>query len=208
MIVLSHRGYWKIPSEKNTEVAFRRSFDFGFGTETDIRDCCGELVISHDMPTGNEMTLEKFLGLLAERSFPLALNIKGDGLSHTLKDIMSRKEILNWFVFDTSIPDMRAYLDAWIPVFTRMSEVESEPVWIDRAEGVWLDSFSRTWFDLNLVEELLERQKKRVCVVSSELHGRDPVPLWRMLRDVAYHPNIMICTDQPEGAGRYFGEQP
>lgn len=49
MIVLSHRGYWKNSLEKNKFVAFERSFSMGFGTETDIRDFNGELVISHDI---------------------------------------------------------------------------------------------------------------------------------------------------------------
>ena len=50
MIVLSHRGYWKTPAEKNTAAAFRRSFDLGFGTETDVRDRGGELVIATTRP--------------------------------------------------------------------------------------------------------------------------------------------------------------
>ena len=57
MIVLSHRGYWKTAVEKNTPTAFKRSFELGFGTETDVRDRNGELVISHDMPNGSEITL-------------------------------------------------------------------------------------------------------------------------------------------------------
>ena len=71
MIILSHRGYWKKPDEKNLEVAFRRSFDLGYGTETDIRDCAGKILISHDMPKGDEMTFEHFLGLVASRPCPL-----------------------------------------------------------------------------------------------------------------------------------------
>ena len=50
MIIISHRGYWIQPAEKNTEEAFSRSFERGMGTETDVRDHRGELVISHDMP--------------------------------------------------------------------------------------------------------------------------------------------------------------
>ena len=38
MQVISHRGYWKAASEKNTQTAFKRSFSLGYGTETDVRD--------------------------------------------------------------------------------------------------------------------------------------------------------------------------
>ena len=53
MIILSHRGYWKDVNEKNQQVSFERSFSLGFGTETDIRDYKGELVISHDIADEN-----------------------------------------------------------------------------------------------------------------------------------------------------------
>ena len=61
MKILSHRGYWKAPIEKNTREAFVRSFALGFGTETDIRDYMGELVISHDIPRGGEINFDAFL---------------------------------------------------------------------------------------------------------------------------------------------------
>ena len=47
---------------------------------------------------------------------------------------------------------------------------------------------------------------KRVCVVSSELHGRDPTAAWQVLRPLAGHPNLMLCTDVPEKAQAYFKE--
>ena len=82
MRILSHRGFWLEPAEKNTMAAFRRSFELGFGTETDIRDSAGKLVISHDIPAGSEPTLVDVLDLMRATGCtgPLALNIKADGL--------------------------------------------------------------------------------------------------------------------------------
>ena len=92
MKIISHRGYWKRLAEQNTIKAFQRSFALGFGTETDIRDLQGELVVSHDMPKGDEMRLEKFLALVSSyedaHSLTLALNIKSDGLLIPLKNIL------------------------------------------------------------------------------------------------------------------------
>jgi hypothetical protein len=84
MIVISHRGYWKKPAERNRPVAFCRSFDCGFGTETDLRDRTGQLVISHDMPDGSEITLADLLDILAGRELPTAINVKADGLAAAL----------------------------------------------------------------------------------------------------------------------------
>jgi len=81
MKIISHHGFWHIPSEKNTETAFCRSFELGFGTETDVRDSLGALVISHDLPRGEEMTLTSLLALMGKDQQLLAINIKADGNS-------------------------------------------------------------------------------------------------------------------------------
>ena len=107
MKVLSHRGYWKEASEKNLETAFRRSFDLGFGTETDVRDCAGRLLISHDMPTGSEISLGAFVNLASGRDLPLAINVKADGLADSLAREMQAARAGDWFVFDMAVPDMR-----------------------------------------------------------------------------------------------------
>lgn len=203
MIVLSHRGYWLESNEKNQAVAFQRSFDLNFGTETDIRDRDGALVISHDIPNGSEISLVEFLQILNLRNLPLALNIKADGLVTQLLQTM--QGISNWFVFDMAVPDMYAYLNAGVPVFTCMSEVEKMPVWLQQSAGVWLDAFSDTWFDADIINDLL-KSGKQVCVVSSELHGRSYDALWKMLLPISGHPALMLCTDHPELAREFFGE--
>ncbi len=206
MMVLSHRGYWLDANEKNTVAAFTRSFNLMFGTETDIRDRNGTLVISHDMPTGKEMSLTDFLSLVGQSNLPLALNIKADGLVHALKEILLNANISNWFVFDMSIPDMRSYLQAGVSVFVRMSEVERTPAWLDQSQGIWLDNFSdKPWYDAEFIENILNSGKK-VCIVSPELHGQNIEPLWSLLLPISKHPNLMICTDYPERARQYFGE--
>lgn len=202
MIVISHRGYWKAPVEKNSVAAFRRSFELGFGTETDVRDLDGALVISHDVPRQGAVGMTEFLALTGGK-LPLALNIKSDGLAELLRDAMASYDRSAWFVFDMSIPDMRMHLKAGNPVFTRISEVEQEPIWLDECEGVWLDQFDRRWFDTDFISSLLDTGK-RVCVVSSELHRRDYSDLWNLLQPLAACDNLMLCTDLPEKAQDFF----
>jgi hypothetical protein len=198
MDILSHRGYWRSPAEKNAAVAFARSFDLGFGTETDVRDHAGELVIAHDMPTGDELKLTEVLDILGERDLPLALNIKADGLGPLITQTMAGRPQTRWFTFDMSGPELIRQQRLAMPVFTRRSEYEREAVLYDQAQGVWLDAFEGLWFGPSDIAAMLD-DGKRVCVVSPELHGRDPQPLWSMLRDAGlYDSAIMVCTDVPE----------
>lgn len=207
MKILSHRGYWKAEAEKNTDAAFSHSFSLGFGTETDVRDFNGRLVISHDIATGTEIYFEKFLDLanLHNHSEPLtlALNVKADGLASLIGRTIEDYKDLDCFVFDMSVPDMRDYLNKGIPVFTRMSEVEQQPAWLERCEGIWLDGFESEWFTNTLIHDLLRRQK-RVCIVSPELHRRGHLAFWKRIKPLADEPLLMLCTDFPEQALKFF----
>lgn len=202
MIIISHRGYWKTPEEKNTSVAFRRSFELGFGTETDVRDRDGELVISHDPASADSQTLEDFLKLAEKFNLPLALNIKSDGLAVKLHQLMSGYSG-QWFVFDMSVPDMRQHLNAENPVYGRLSDVEPSVPWADECRGIWLDSFSSDWLEGVHIENFLNVYNQ-VCCVSSELHQRHPATLWEKLLRFKKHDQLMLCTDQPEEARLYF----
>ncbi|OCG61279.1 phosphodiesterase [Gilliamella sp. Nev6-6] len=205
MIVLSHRGYWKAIEEKNTEISFKRSFDLGFGTETDLRDHDGEIVISHDMPVGDEMRFEQLLSIMDGRNLPLALNIKADGLSKIIKEILKKYNHTNYFTFDMSIPDMVCQINNKLNVFTGLSDILNQPVLIDDCCGVWLDCFNSDWYDHTQIDNLI-KQGKKVCLVSADLHRRDVSKQWDMIRKSKYvtNENLMLCTDFPEVARGYF----
>ena len=74
MKIISHRGYWiDFKRENNQRIAFERSFDMGYGTETDLRDINGTIVISHNMPVGGEMTFEELLKIMNGRNLPFLM---------------------------------------------------------------------------------------------------------------------------------------
>jgi hypothetical protein len=207
MRILSHRGYWKTSSEKNTGPAFTRSFQLGFGTETDIRDLNGELVVSHDPPVGQPLRLAEFVELYkgSGDGLPLALNIKADGLQTDLKKAFDRFEVRDYFVFDMSIPDTLQYLSVDVPVYTRESEHERQPAFYHAAAGIWMDCFDGEWMTAADIRRRLNDGKK-VCLVSPELHRRPYQTLWDNLRDWGLHrdDSLMICTDYPEQAREFF----
>ena len=171
-----------------------------------MRDRNGELVISHDMPNGSEITLAAMLDILDGRDLPLAINIKADGLARMLNEQMTARGLTRWFTFDMSVPEMVVQLRLGLPVFSRASEYEEPPARYADALGIWLDAFTSQWYDVAKISGFL-RGGKRVCIVSPELHGRDPKPLWALLKssEVADHPALMLCTDLPEDAADWFG---
>ena len=104
MKILAHRGFWMNESEKNSREAIKRAFDYGFGIETDLRDICGKIVISHNCPEGNEVSFEDILNDLDSRKLMLALNIKADGQSEEIIRLLNKFKVSDYFTFDMSIP--------------------------------------------------------------------------------------------------------
>lgn len=210
MEIISHRGYWKEPNEKNTEIAFERSFQLNFGTETDIRDYKGKLVISHDIAIESSMSIDEFLKIYNKKNkeLTLALNIKADGLQGQLKGKLNEYKIENYFVFDMAVPDGLLYLNEF-KSFTRQSEYEKIPPFYDEAFGVWIDAFiTDDWITEELLNEHIQNGKK-ICIVSPDLHKREYITFWKKLREmkIIQRKDIILCTDYPEEARRFFNEQ-
>tara|TARA_R110002094_G_scaffold112216_1_gene108894 strand:+ start:520 stop:1155 length:636 start_codon:yes stop_codon:yes gene_type:complete len=204
--IISHRGFWLCPEEKNTEKAFRNSFANGFGTETDVRDLSGRLVISHDMPTGDELSFDDFLDIYSsyKGNLPLALNVKSDGIQDLIIKSLSSREISNYFMFDMSVPDALQYKNKGIIFYSRVSELEPMEYVIDGSKGVWLDSFYDDWFSSTEIKALLDRNYE-VCIVSPDLHRRSYGDVWKILKDSGCSRSLMLCTDYPIHAREYFG---
>lgn len=208
MIILAHRGFWTQPEEKNSRTAFIRSFENEFGVETDIRDSAEKLFISHDMAKGNEMTVEDFLELYNYYSSltPLALNIKADGLFKSMAELLIRNKIDNYFFFDMSLPDALGYVKAGLAIFSRQSEFEQEPYLYKEAKGIWLDEFHEHWIDEKIIQQHLAA-KKKICIVSPELHKRNYKDEWEHYKYITYKfglENLMLCTDFPADAKTFF----
>lgn len=208
MQILSHRGFWLEPAEKNTMAAFERSFALGFGTETDIRDHAGELVIAHDMPTGGEPTLVDVLDLMRETGCEgtLALNIKADGLQDALARTMAAYPDIDYFVFDMSMPQTLAYAAAGTPFCLRASEYEQHLPPIAGSRGIWLDGFQSCWYDATRLAGMLDAGE--VYLVSAELHRRPYMAHWQQLRamGLASRAGLALCTDHPLAAKEFFDE--
>ena len=210
MIVLSHRGFWQEIQEKNFPIAFERSFSLGFGTETDIRDYKGELVISHDIANGDCISIKEMFEIYNkyDNTLPLALNVKADGLQVKLKELLEEYNISNYFVFDMSVPDSLGYLKHNIKAFTRESEYEREPAFYNEACGIWLDEFQGHWITQEVIEKYI-KNNKQICIVSPDLHNREYKKEWQHYKEIEKELDIdslMICTDYPQIAKKYFDD--
>ena len=209
--ILAHRGLWA-NNEKNSILALTKASELGFGIETDIRDFNGEIVISHDIPNKkNILYLKEFLNIYKKNNFSttLAINIKSDGLGVHLLNLMKKYLVTNWFAFDLSIPELIIYDKLNINFFSRLSEIEKNPISIKNAKGIWIDSFEYDWYSKNDIIKFINLGKK-VTIVSSELHSRNHIDCWQRLKkfNLPFDSNsLMLCTDYPVEANKFFFEK-
>ena len=215
MQILAHRGFWKVPEEKNSRTALERAFAAGFGVETDIRDQTGTLVISHDPPSGRCITFQDLLSLYRryDPPGPMALNVKADGLQNLSAAALTKEELRRdaYFFFDMSIPDALGYARQNLPIYTRESEFEPTPHLLDMAQGVVLDCFHSDWIRPAKILQHLQAGRS-VMLISPELHGRDPAQAWTVWRELTETrveqpagTGLMLCTDRPQEARESFG---
>ncbi|MEB2817350.1 hypothetical protein Q9Q47_05550 [Campylobacter upsaliensis] len=213
MEILAHRGFWREKKEQNSLASLAKAFEMGFGIETDLRDGGGggNLLLSHDIPTSLSEKAGEFFQFYHAHSFhfPLALNIKADGLQKHLLEFIKRYEIKNYFVFDMSVPDALLYLKDGFKVFTRQSEYEKEPSFYEDACGVWLDEFHMHYIDEKLILEHLENGKQ-IAIVSPDLHKRSYEKEWEEYKKIItkhkLYGKIMLCTDKVLEAKEFFND--
>ena len=207
--ILAHRGYWDKVEKQNSFGALKRALDAGFGIETDFRDCNGVIVVSHDPPEGDFLEARAFFELYVELNTfgRIALNIKADGLQKSLLAMLceSGLPLKNCYAFDMSVPDTLGYIASDIPTYTRLSEYEKSPPFLNCSTGVWVDSFTGT------VAQVAEAQRiiaagNRACIVSPELHHRYHYTLWDEIMAAGLHENPLfeLCTDFPQAAYDFF----
>lgn len=210
MYILAHRGYWLDKKDANSLSAIKQAIDKGYGFESDVRDYCEELVISHNVASEMSGRAEKVFEWMAEAHDKscFAINIKADGLKDYLNKYIQKYSLNNYFLFDMSVPQMVEFKEMGLNFYTRQSEIEKEPVMYEDAKGVWIDGFwSTDW----ITEELLEKHiynKKKICLVSPDLHNKkDYRNFWEKLKsmkiDLGY---VDLCTDYPDEAREYFNE--
>lgn len=207
MKILSHRGYWNENIPNNSLEAIKLSLEKGFGFESDIRDYCGELVIAHNIAEKENFSAERVFELLKqyEDKYCFAINIKADGLKDLLCEMLAKYNLKNYFVFDMSVPQMVEYQRKGMTYFTRQSEYEMEPSMYEYATGVWLDAFEdETWITPEVIAGHLKNGKK-VCIVSPDLHKREYMSFWNMLKELNIDTDdVMLCTDYPVQAREFF----
>lgn len=206
MEILCHRGLWSNYSEQNSIASISGAFRNGFGVEFDVRDQGSCLVISHDIPKNNSLELKDVFNMyndeMAHDKF-MAINIKSDGIVDEISRLINEYKIINYFVFDMSVPQLLEYHKKNVKLFSRVSEYEDPKLLLAQSVGVWVDAFHSDWISEIDIRNFVS-MNKMVCLVSPELHGRQHSREWNKIKSFDNYNEIMLCTDHPLEAKEFF----
>lgn len=203
MELVAHRGLWSWDVQPNSLGAITTALRAGLGIETDLRAHGGQIYLSHDPIESprNLVELSTLLELATRHPNQLLfLNVKEDGILPYLAKHRTLVDRLRVVFFDMSVPQLVQYSRA-LPAHqlaTRVSEYESHPSLVDHCGWIWVDAFEKDW-DADGLRYLIQHHKRRLAIVSPELHHRDPARLWRTLREnlTLFADGAALCTDQP-----------
>jgi len=210
--IISHRGRLGLTSGGNDLQSFLSALHHGFGIETDIRDYCGEIYISHDpiLDPHVHLKLERYIQLalsIQPRATHL-LNIKSSGLSLALSRLLERYPAFQYFVFDMSIPEYLDMKKVGLNVLLRLSpyELYTQSTMQDLSpSGVWLDCINH---DFSMGIDILKSLDPflHVFFVSPDLHNCCYLDLWQQLCSLkaTSSDRFWLCTDFPAEAARFF----
>ena len=165
--------------------------DLNFGSEIDVRDHNGMIVLSHDYPDNNSQLLTNFIKHFPKNQL-LAINIKSCGIEADVNNIIKQTH-KNYFLFDFSLPNLLKSIDLNIPCAIRLSEYEKElfegPKW------VWIDSFDSVWYDHKYLESI-KNKGYQIALVSPELHKRiNPLDYEKIKSLINKELVDAVCTD-------------
>lgn len=214
MIIIAHRGLWSSTVPENSPMAIKLAFDREFGAEIDVRLCrCGKFGLSHDPLAGDALyhvdDLRRSLGKIEK--LPLLVNVKESGVMWHLKVEMGGLSERPLF-FDILPAEIFHYLECGFPVLARIGDLEPSSKVSELADGLWVDGVTRDW-PTGLISTYPVWKKARngpVCFVSPELHKREHLKFWKRLKSFDRNMsketrnNIMLCTDYPIEARRFF----
>lgn len=170
------------------------------GIECDIRYRGGLPYLNHDIDkSASGIRLDVALKYLKNKY--IILNIKETGGELSLIKTSQEYGAIP-LILDSPFPAIRSIYDSGFgsTVMWRMSEYETlnEDQLLDMPpRWIWLDSFHRYWFDKpgKLPSYLKECN---VCLVSSELQGRDPFAEWKISKRLIASGIVKaICTKYP-----------
>lgn len=211
MTILAHRGIWRNKNQQNSVSGLMDAIAGGFGVELDIRDYCGNLVLSHDIADRSSPLFEDFLECYSNMNsnMPLAINVKSDGLAPLVAKAVSSFGVDNYFCFDMSVPEQFAYIRQHLKIAQRISNYDFMPSKLDACTPVWVDTFGEDQLPTDILSILVDGDAL-MAIVSTELHGHDHNGLWQSLRDWIMYKGligdtrVMLCTDFPFEAEEYF----
>lgn len=224
MRLLAHRGNLTgiDHATENSCAVIRRSLEYGFGIETDIRrNDQGALYISHDaaaFTTDNNAELHAKLWGAFPRN-EIALNVKELGYPEQLVQFLRQHDLVKQvFLFDfellESTPGETAAtihaIDPEIRLAARVSDRYGESIEqaasITAASIIWLDEFDSLWVTAQDVARLKDLGRT-IYAISPEIHGfsmADTENRWRQFQEWGVDG---ICTDYPVRAEKVVSRQ-
>lgn len=174
------------------------------GIEVDLKNQNGEIVLSHDPIQINKKYVKLKKLFEKNNSGFYALNIKEDGLSHLLKELIITYNVKNYMCFDLSTPEEYQYKKLGLKVFKRFGDLDPDYTTQNNYPGTLFDVF-KNQNQLQYIKKLKKYNfPTTALVISPELHRNPYLRTWKLYAQNLPLTNFYLCTDYPQEARDFF----
>lgn len=171
-----------------------------YGVEIDLRAFKDKIILNHE-PFESGECFENWIKYF-NHSF-LVLNVKECGIEHRIMELLKKYDIKNYFFLDLPFPSSYNLAKFTKNISSRLSFYEDFKSVINTSKffsWVWVDFYNI--FPLNfLLWKKLVNNNIKICIVSPELQGQDPIIEIPKLREFLAAEKIIIdgvCSKNPE----------
>ena len=140
-----------------------------YGVEIDLRDNLKSVYVQHD-PFKKGILFDEYLKHYKHKF--LICNIKSERIEFEVDKILKKHSIKNFFFLDSSFPMKITCIKKKIfNQSIRFSKYENLPKtnFFKKVKWIWLDTYDG--FPDQKILKFLKRKKKKICLVSPELHN-------------------------------------
>lgn len=192
-----------VAKHRVNSIAELKNLEKGVSAEIDIRTYDKEIVLNHEPFAQGDRFRDYLQTYATDRTAPLILNVKEDGLEKDLIRICEERNILNYFILDCAPATLvRLARQGFKKASVRVSDYE--PIATAQAlkgllQWCWIDCFKEAPADPSLVREIQDLGY-RICLVSPELQGHSAEALNKhiqTLKPLLRPGKDGVCTKQP-----------
>lgn len=192
-----------IAKHRVNSISELKNLEKGLSVEIDLRTHENQIVLNHDPYSTGDLFVDYLHAYGKDRTAPLILNVKEDGLEKDIIRNCEERNILNYFILDCAPATLvRLARQGFKKLAVRFSDYEpiaQAQVLKGLVQWCWIDCFSPDPVNVKVLQEI-QALGYGICLVSPELQSHSTEVVEKHVKALKPHLRPSrdgVCTKTP-----------